>query len=111
MEKVVDLIDEPIYLYLKRIRVWSEIRHHRRHFKLEILLVSQLFPSNPSGHSQEYVSSPVTVQVPPFWQGLSVHEFTVTKEMNNNFYVFFNVVIYVVFRIIVNNFVIETLKS
>ena len=43
---------------------------------LEILLFSQLFPSNPSGHVQEYVPSPVTVQVPPFWQGLLVHEFT-----------------------------------
>ena len=107
----MDPIEALICFYLKRIRVKSEIRHHRRHFKLEILLVSQLFPSNPSGHSQEYVSSPVTVQVPPFWQGLSVHKFTVTKEMNNNSYVFFNVVICDVFRIIVNNFVIETLKS
>ena len=32
MEKVVDLIEELIYFYLKRIRVRSEIRHHR-HFE------------------------------------------------------------------------------
>ena len=57
----------------------------------EILLFWQLLPSNPSVHLQEYVSSPVTVQVPPFWQGLFVHEFTVTKEVNNNLCIFFPV--------------------
>ena len=73
---------------------------------LEILLVSQLFPSNPSGHSQEYVSSPVTVQVPPFWQGVSVHEFTVTKEINSNFYLFYSsAVICYVLHLILSNFV------
>jgi len=57
---------------------------------LEILLVSQLFPSNPSGYLQEYVSLPVTVQVPPFWQGLLVQEFTVRyREVNKDFYILF----------------------
>ena len=48
-----------------------------------ILLESQLFPSNPSGQLHKYVSSPVTVQVPPFWQGLFVHGFTVRRKTNS----------------------------
>ena len=85
----MDPIEELICFYLKRIRV--RVKYATTAIlNLEILLVSQLFPSNPSGHSQEYVSSPVTVQVPPFWQGVSVHEFTVTKEISSNFYLFYS---------------------
>ena len=70
MEKVVDLIEELIYFNENKSQGTAAI------LNWEIVLFSQLFPSNPSGHVQEYVSSPVTVQVPPFWQGLLVHEFT-----------------------------------
>lgn len=46
---------------------------HSAKLPLQVKSFSQSVPFIPSLHAHVYVASPLSVQVPPFWQGLGSH--------------------------------------